>query len=105
MNDMQERSVIRTLEASVLLSWIERIGRSLGRAAERSWSVAAAERLLSSARAHAGVTLLVAVAVHLLLMIIVRPAKAYWLIVPGCAAVAAVVLLVTRARQLPASRG
>jgi hypothetical protein len=105
MNHLQERAVIRTLEGSVLLSWCERIGRLIWLAAERSRTVAAAECMLSSTRAHRGVTLLVAVAVHLMLMIVVRPAHAYWLIVPVGAGVAAAVLLMTRARQLPASRG
>jgi sugar phosphate permease len=103
VNDAREAVVIRTLETSVLLSWIERMAQSVRLAADRSRSFGAAKRVWSNTSANAGLTLVVAVAVHLLLMMIVRPAHAYWLIVPACAAVAAVVLM-ARARQRPPSR-
>ena len=103
MNDAREAVVIRTLETSVLLSWIERMAQSVWLAAARSRSFGAARRVWSGASANAAVTVAVAVTVHLLLMTLVRPAQAYWLIVPACAGVAAVVLMI-RARQRPPSR-
>ena len=98
MNDSPEQSVRRTLETSVLLSWMERTARSIWRAADHSWSFRAARRVWFHTSANAGVTLVVAVAVHLLSMLIARPAHGYGLIVPACAGVAAVVLM-TRVRQ------
>jgi hypothetical protein len=103
MNDPRDRAVLGTLDTSLLVSWIERTAHSVWSAADRSVVIGAARHVWSNASANAGVTLLVAVAVHLLLMSFVRPAHGYWLSVPVCAGLAAAVLM-TRARRFPGSR-
>lgn len=97
MNERHDQSVLEIVQRSALISGIERLARPVGRAAADSRALHRLEDWRRSVAAHAGITLLVAAVVHIVLVgAVVRPPHWYWLFLPSMAVAAAIVLITVR---------
>ena len=100
MNERHDQSVLDIVLRSALISRIERLARLVGRAAADSRALHRLEGWRRSVAAHAGITLLVAAVVHVVLVgALVRPAHWYWLFLPSRAVAAAIVLITVQRRR------
>ena len=96
----QSLVVLDVVQRSVVFGRVERLGRLFRRAALDSHAVRGLRHVSVSVSAHAGITLLAAVFVHTMLVgAVVRPANAYWLLLPSMAAVAGILLIILPRRR------
>ena len=100
MNERHDQSVLDIVLRSVLIARIERLAPAVGRAAADSRAWHRLDDWRRSVAAHAGITLLVAAVVHVVLVgALVRPAHWYWLLLPSMAAAAAIILITVQRRR------
>lgn len=97
MTQPDERVVVGVIERSVLVTMVERLAFRLRTAATRSRAFEAARPIIHAAARYGGVTILAAVATHVLLVSAVSPPPSwYWLILPALFTVAGAALIVLR---------
>lgn len=100
MSELDDQSVLDIVQRSVVIDRLERLGRRLRRAALDSRILRKCTQLGGSVSTHAGITVLVAVFVHIVLVgAVVGPGNAYWLLLPSMAAVAGILLIIVQRRR------
>lgn len=93
MTPADDRIVVGVVERSAIVQAVERVAARVGQAARTSRTRAAAQTIARATQRSLGVTILAAVAAHVVLMgVVVRPVSWYWLIVPGVFAAAGALL-------------
>jgi hypothetical protein len=93
VSDFDDREVLEVFEQSVLIGRAECARLAIRRFAAGSRTVSAVHHLQRGVAMQSGRVILIAVAVHVVLMaVLARPSNLYWLILPTIAAVAGFVL-------------
>ncbi len=100
MSEFRDRSVLAVVERSAVVDRIERLGDLLRRAALDSRILRWLRLLSPPVSQHAGLTLLVAAFVHVVIVgAVVGPRHGYWLLLPAMAAVAGILLIIVQRRK------
>lgn len=100
MNQADDQAVRDIVQRSIVIDRIERLGRLLLRAALDARFIRWFRHYGGSVSAHAGITVLVAAFVHVVLVgAVVGPRNGYWLLLPSMAAVAVILLIIVQRRR------